>query len=93
MQSFDEILLHIESRTEQLVRKLKELSMDNEKLQTENNQLKQDILANKEVNLFSTSVSEDVNVSPETQDNIVTIKQELDHCIQDVKDCLALVGE
>lgn len=92
MQSLDEILLDIESKTEQLLRKLKELGMENELLQKENRQLKQDISANSKADLFSSSAAEK-ETSSKTQYDLTEIRDELELCIAEVKTCMQLVDK
>lgn len=93
MQSIDEILIDITSRTEGLIRKLKELRMENEILKKENRQLKQEVLAKKEVDLFSSKAVDIKELPIEAQDKLSSIRKEVDECIQEVKDCIVLAGE
>lgn len=90
MQSLDEILLDIESKTEQLLRKLKELGIENELLQRENRQLKQDISKSSKVDLFSKGETNDES-SSKIQLDLKEIKSELEECIAEVQSCMQLV--
>jgi len=91
MQSIDEILTDITSRTQGLIRKLEELSIENELLQKENRQLKQDILAKGEVNLFSSSNQRPTKQSEASSKKTETIQQQVKECIEEVQACMALV--
>lgn len=91
MQSFDEILTDIHSKTKSLVRKLKELSIENNTLKQENTQLKQEILAKGKVDLFDTTVSESTNTTRQSSASNEDIREELSKCIAEVKACIDLV--
>jgi|GEM_PF-3384942 len=93
MQSIDEILSDITSRTQGLIRKLNELRIENELLQKENRQLKQDILAKGEVNLFSGTTADSSKAAVNGSSQVETLKQQVDECLQEVKACMSLVED
>lgn len=86
MQSLDELLTDITSKTETLLRKLSEVQADNEKLLLENNKLKQELTECKNVDLFSTKPTED------TTADVVQMKQDIESCIREVKQCISLLN-
>jgi len=91
MQSLDEILTDIHSKTKMLVRKLTELSIENTELKKENTQLKQEILANSKVDLFNDTVSDTAGSLDIGSTSKKDIQAELSKCIEEVKACIDLV--